>query len=162
MPLEYLPVCIPMIYIIREDLMVRNEIMKFHNTENKYISFSENAAGVVSLLRCQPSMRIVIIMIGRSNDRLIFIIVHYTRKDGFYIETGPQHVIVCFVFIIMVAEDRPGPVNSKMPSYQYRNFHCGNKAILRPSNIHNGIPFRGKTTFLYWIKALVGDIPVCC
>ena len=41
-----------------------------------------------------------------------------------------------------------------MPSYQYRKFHCGDKTILRPSYLHNGISYTGKTTSLYWIRAL--------
>ena len=39
-------------------------------------------------------------------------------------------------------------------SYQYKKSHCGAKTILRPSYLHNGISYTGKTTSLYWIKAL--------
>ena len=42
-----------------------------------------------------------------------------------------------------------------MPSYQYRKSHCGNKTILRPSYLHNGIFYTGKTTSLHQIRALV-------
>ena len=42
-----------------------------------------------------------------------------------------------------------------MTSYQYRKSHCGDKTILRPSYLHNGISYTGKTTFLCWIWALV-------
>ena len=38
-----------------------------------------------------------------------------------------------------------------MTSYQYRKSHCGDKTILRPSYLHNGISYTGKTTSLYWI-----------
>ena len=41
-----------------------------------------------------------------------------------------------------------------MPSYQYRKSHCGDKTILRPSYLHNGISYTGKTASLYWIGAL--------
>ena len=44
--------------------------------------------------------------------------------------------------------------NIKMSSYQYRKSHCGDKTILRPSYLHNGISYTGKTTSLYWIRAL--------
>ena len=48
----------------------------------------------------------------------------------------------------------PGPwFNVKMTSYQYRKFHCGDKTILRPSYLHNGISYTGKMTSLYWIGA---------
>ena len=45
--------------------------------------------------------------------------------------------------------------NIKMLSYQYRKSHCGDKTILRPSYLHNGISYTGKTASLYWIGALV-------
>ena len=48
----------------------------------------------------------------------------------------------------------PGPwFNIKMPSYQYRKSHCGDKTILRPSYLHNGISYTGKMATLYWIRA---------
>ena len=47
-----------------------------------------------------------------------------------------------------------GWINIKMPSYQSRKYHCGDKTILRPSYLHNGISYTGKTTSLYWIGAL--------
>ena len=49
---------------------------------------------------------------------------------------------------------KPGPqFNIKMISYQYRKSHCGDKTILRPSYLHNGISYTGKMTSLYWIRA---------
>ena len=60
----------------------------------------------------------------------------------------------------------------KMSSYQYRKSHCGDKTILRPSYLHNGISYTGKRTHLYWMGALVsgvtgkaclqGTVVVCC
>ena len=51
---------------------------------------------------------------------------------------------------------RPGGwINTKMPSYQYRKSHCGDKTILWPSYLHNGISYTGKMTSLYWIRVLV-------
>ena len=47
-----------------------------------------------------------------------------------------------------------GWFNKKMPSYQYRKSHCGDKTILRPSYLHNGISYTGKMASLYWIRAL--------
>ena len=40
-----------------------------------------------------------------------------------------------------------------MWSYQYENSHCGDKTILRPSYLHNGISYTGKMSYLYWIRA---------
>ena len=45
--------------------------------------------------------------------------------------------------------------NIKMTSYQYRKSHCGDKTILRPSYLHNGISYTGKMASLYWIRALM-------
>ena len=42
-----------------------------------------------------------------------------------------------------------------MSSYQYRKSHCGDKTILWPSYLHNGISYTSKMTSLYWIRALV-------
>ena len=38
--------------------------------------------------------------------------------------------------------------NIKMSSYQYRKSHYGDKMILRPSYLHNGISYTGKTRSL--------------
>ena len=55
--------------------------------------------------------------------------------------------------------DPGGWFNKKIPSYQCRKSHCGDKTILRPSYLHNGISYTGKMTSLYWIRALVlGEI----
>ena len=47
-----------------------------------------------------------------------------------------------------------GWINIKTISYQYRKSHCGDKTILRPSYLHNGISYTGKMSSLYWIRAL--------
>ena len=51
--------------------------------------------------------------------------------------------------------------NIKKSSYQYRKSHCGDKTILRPSYLHNGISYTGKTTSLYWISPLVSGALGC-
>ena len=48
--------------------------------------------------------------------------------------------------------------NIKTASYQYRQSHCGDKTILRPSSLHNRISYTGNKTSLYWIRALVSII----
>ena len=44
-------------------------------------------------------------------------------------------------------------IQYKMLSYQDRKSHCGDKTILRPSYLHNGISYTGKMISLYWIRA---------
>ena len=39
--------------------------------------------------------------------------------------------------------------NKNMLSYPYRKSHCGDKTILRPSYLHNGISYTGKTTYFF-------------
>ena len=59
---------------------------------------------------------------------------------------------------------RPGPwFNIKMTSYRYRKSHCGDKTILRPSYLHNGISYTGKMTSLYWIRAqhIITNVCTC-
>ena len=43
--------------------------------------------------------------------------------------------------------------NIKMPSYQYRKSHFGDKTVVRSSYLHNGISYTVKMTSLYWIRA---------
>ena len=50
--------------------------------------------------------------------------------------------------------------NIKMPSCQYRKSHCGDKTILQPSYLHNGISCTGEMTYQYWIRPLVSSKPV--
>ena len=57
---------------------------------------------------------------------------------------------------VLILYYHTGPwFNIKMLSYQDRKSHCGDNTILRPSYLHNGISITGKTTSLYWIRALV-------
>ena len=52
--------------------------------------------------------------------------------------------------------------NIKMPSYQYRKSHCGDKTILRPSHLNNGIYHTGKMASYFWIRPLdVVMNPIC-
>ena len=55
-----------------------------------------------------------------------------------------------------------GWFNIKMSSYQYRKSHCGDKTLLRPSYLHNGISYTGKMTSSYWIRALDPDAWDAC
>ena len=55
--------------------------------------------------------------------------------------------IVCNTLHLRPVDKITGPwFNIKMSSYQYRKFHCGDKTILRPSYLHNGISYTGKMT----------------
>ena len=68
-----------------------------------------------------------------------------------------SHVNVCAVYTRPLSRQNDkttGPwFNIKMSSYQYRKSHFGDKTILRPSYLQNGISYTGKMTSLYWIRA---------
>ena len=49
-----------------------------------------------------------------------------------------------------------------MSSYRYVKSHCGDKTVLRPSYLHNGISYTGKMTSLYWIGAQNGLYIIKC
>ena len=55
---------------------------------------------------------------------------------------------------IMTWQWAGGRINIKISSYQYRKSYCGDKTILRPSYLHNGISFTDNMTYFNWIRAL--------
>ena len=62
----------------------------------------------------------------------------FTHQD--YIFLGLSHLL---------SPEIRGWFNIKMPSYQYKTTHCGDKVILWPSYFHNGISYTGRMTLLY-------------
>ena len=69
----------------------------------------------------------------------------------------------CFIIIENLFRSKvpaqPGPwFNIKIVSYQYRKSHCGDKTILRPSYLHNGISYTGKMISLYWIRPQISSV----
>ena len=61
--------------------------------------------------------------------------------------------LVLLLVKLLMPPTSGGWFNIKMSSYQYRKSHCGDKMILRPSYLHNGISYTGKMISLYWIRA---------
>ena len=49
-----------------------------------------------------------------------------------------------------------------MSPYQYRNSHSGDEAVVRPSYLHNGNFYTGKSAASYWMhplfSAAVGNV----
>ena len=93
----------------------------------------------------------------RHRQFFIWIKWHFIA-DVYLLETVEIPIIFCFMVHYIhdacVAECTlyPGPwFNIKMSSCQYRKSHCWDKTILRPSYLHNGISYTGKTAYLYWI-----------
>ena len=66
------------------------------------------------------------------------------------------HKRSCSKTSVHLVDRGSGPwFNITMSSYPYRKSHCADKTILRPSYLHNGISYTGKTASLYWIGVLV-------
>ena len=119
-----------------------------------------------------PGIGIPIIKIRQWWDCLIFIMVIPIRvRWHLYTETAPLIKRVMYKIrnnafctnlwnLLHPAwpyrsenREKGGRFNKKIPSYQYRKFHCGDKTILWSSYLPNGISYTGKMTSLYWIKA---------
>ena len=79
---------------------------------------------------------------------------------------GCRYSLICIIIITMAADGSGvsnssimawewpgGRIDIKMSSYLYRKSHCGDKTILRPSYLHNGISYTGKMISLYCIRA---------
>ena len=75
---------------------------------------------------------------GSTPDRPHSLTSVFTHQD--YIFHGLSHLL---------SPEIRGWFNIKMPCYQYRKTHCGDKVILRPSYFHNGISYTGRMTSLY-------------
>ena len=71
-----------------------------------------------------------------------------------YVSRGPI-TNMPILFQIMACWWTGPRFNIETTSYQYRKSHCGDKTILRPSYLHNGISYTGQMTSLYWIGAQV-------
>ena len=89
--------------------------------------------------------------------------IHFNYIQAYY--RTPTNKGICFGFLngtmwkltnlLTLLLLRPGPwFNIKMSSYRYRKSHCGDKTVIRPSYLHNGISYTGKMSSLYWIRAL--------
>ena len=102
------------------------------------------------------------IMYKQNQEQLIYIthnLLNFSKVDW---ENASLSLIAHIFFLAMlllwsvqncIHELCPGGwFNIKMPSYQYRKSHCGDKTILRPSYLHNGISNTGKISSLYWIR----------
>ena len=66
--------------------------------------------------------------------------------------TRPQWVNNAVHFKIEQCVDKYLRFYIKMPSYQYRKSHCGDKTVVRSSYRHNRISYTGKTASLFWIR----------
>ena len=104
-------------------------------------------------------MNLLIHILHNSQTLKYFVHVVYINFSQIQINPTSVHLlfhtklISCLLMPWQYRVKASGPwFNIKMTSYQYRKSHCGDKTILRPSYLHNGISYTGKTTSLYWIR----------
>ena len=91
--------------------------------------------------------------------RTLRLILKYHLSHTQIVVYDLQSGLWCFLSKLSTILPVPGPwFNVKIPSWQYRKFHCGDKTISQPSHLHNEISNTGKTTSLYWIRLLVAMI----
>ena len=89
---------------------------------------------------------------GHNESQGLLLLSQWTWE---YLNHGSFNIILTNHQLMKLVKEGPGGwFNKKMLSYQYRKSHCGDKTILRPSYLHNGISYTGKMTSLYWIRAL--------
>ena len=70
-------------------------------------------------------------------------VIQYINPDLYFL--CPKYLTLAQT---VLAWEAGGWINIKMSSYQYRKSHCGDKTILRPSYLHNGISYTGKMTVI--------------
>ena len=67
------------------------------------------------------------------------------------LQSGIDYAQINIITSALVVPWYPGPwFNIKMPSYQYRKSHCGDKTVVRSSYLHNEISYTGEMASLYW------------
>ena len=115
-----------------------------NHDDDGFVVFKKASGGCLSIRMASYQYRIPIIKVKVSQPSYLYHGDPHTWKHGLYIETGP----------------RGGWFNIKMACYQYRKSHCGDKTILRPSYLHNGISYTGKMPSLYWLRALISRASV--
>ena len=84
-----------------------------------------------------------------ADDITMVYTLHFGTQQFWSEKWNLTHKILILFMVIFISGGR---FNIKMPSYRYRKSHCGDKTILRPSYLHNGISYTGKMTSLYWIR----------
>ena len=87
--------------------------------------------------------------------RLVSILTYHPFWAKKILNTHWQIVAQCMLLFDIFPKLSSGPWFNIKISYQYRKSRCGDKTILRPSYLHNGIFYTGKKTSLHWIRALL-------
>ena len=99
-----------------------------------------------------PDARASFLSLARSKLRLC----SANHMPGYWSNLPCDWPSTAWVYSEQETENGPrAQFSIRMTSYQYMKSHCGDKTILRPAYLHNGISYTGKTTSLYWIGTQV-------
>ena len=88
-------------------------------------------------------------LMNLNNERTVLPISHNNVNQNQFCH---KHQWLSYSTKPVVTEESGPRFNIKMTSYQYRKSHCGDKTILRPSYLHNGISYTAKMISIYWIR----------
>ena len=141
-----------------EPMFTSHQLQPYHSgaTEFSFLCFNVLWHKLVNLLSahefkfliqcCIFTVRVKINKIsnGNWNDKKYIDSKLHNKLDG----------LISAKKIFLIYHNSGPWFNLKMSSYQNRKSHCGDKTILRPSHLHNGIFYTGKMSSLYWIGAL--------
>ena len=113
----------------------------------------------IAFLLSTTKLMVLLIVLSSILYASMFTLLYQQHTDIFVIPHSNPRVstALCYRWYTYnnMFLNRPGPqFNIKMTSYQYRKSHCGDRTVLRPSYLHNGISNTDKLTSLYWIRDL--------
>ena len=128
---------------------------------------------VMHLWRHQWNVNRTIETRGRYVNTVVFIVINGFVKSCKKLDNVCTFMTYClcahrsyilFKGLVTVRRElRPSDLLSGagVSSYQYKKFHCGNKTILRPSYLHNGISYTGKIDIFILNRGPVSQAPLC-
>ena len=113
---------------------------------NTFIFSDTEMAEIVEIVSC-----------GRQGSLYLHMVNIMTADDQATQGARALAAMILTLFIwynTALTPEHPGSqFNIKMIPYQNRKSHCGDKMILRPSYLHNGISYTVEAASLYWIGA---------
>ena len=141
---------------IRDVILLNHELVLRPGVKSPVTS-TDKSSIVITYIKMCPNKN--------HNGEFIQILWQVTHEVVPYLISFWPPLVLTSVSILLWRLCSGSSFNIKMTSYRYGKSHCGGKTILCPSYLHNGISYTGKTTSLYWIRALVstwvsGPVPL--
>ena len=159
------------IFVLQRNRHISEKIIMLWSQDEDCVDLCVCMFVVVAVMMMTTTMMMLMLTMTTIPMKLMMISHHTWYDERMWIKL---HSVWC-VFLIKRVCDRlprflwnvhwlilqPGPwFNIKMPSYQYRKSHCGDKTVVRSSYLHNGISYTGKMTSLYWFSPQTVSSPI--